>query len=236
MSLVRQRCPVWAFKPNISFENESGLPADDIKVPPGLSSSGVPGPTYVTPTRMVELLRQGSSSAAGHNLGIVHGLTTAELSVRFADFSRQWVQVSTGVPGRFWQFRGGDIYLDLSISVYVLEGDRPASNDPISSQIFKIIMQHELLHVADEVDLVTQWMPSEAYRDHMVEKYLSNAQTVDDSMLQSWFRGDRFEDWLRTGIWSAEHNRRAGIRDTPKEYAALQDQINALRRKQINRP
>jgi hypothetical protein len=235
MSLVSQRCPVWDFKPNITFENESGLPSDDIKVPTGLSSSSVPGPTYVTPARMVEL-HQGSTSGAGHNLGIVHGLTTAELSVRFPDFSRQWVQVSTGVPGRFWQFRGGDIYLDLSITVYVLEGDRPDSKDPISGQIFKIIYQHELLHVADEVDLVTEWMAAEAYRDHMVERYLTNAQTVDDSMLQTWFRGDHFADWLRTGVWTPEHNRRGGIRDAPKEYAALQDQINALRRKQINRP
>ena len=236
MSLVRQRCPVWALKPNISLENELRLPAEDIEVPSDWASSSVPGPTYVPPARMVELLRQGSSSGTGHNLGIVHGLTKAELTVRFADFSRQWVQVSTGVPGRFWQFRGGEIYLDLSISVYVLEGDRPDSKDPISSQIFKIIMKHELLHVADEIDLVTQWMPSEAYRDHMVERYLTNAQTVDDSMMQAWFRGGRFEEWLRDGIWTGEHNRRAGIRDAPKEYAALQDQINTLRRKQINRP
>ena len=235
MSLVSQRCPVWDFKPNITFENESGLPADDIKVPAGLSSSSVPGPTYVTPARMVEL-HQGSTSGAGHNLGIVHGLTTAELSVRFADFSRQWVQVSTGTPGRFWQFRGGNIYLDLSITVYVLEGDRPDPNDPISGQIFKIIFQHELLHVADEVDLVTQWMPSHAYRDEIVERYLTNAQKMDDSMLQHWFRGDHFADWLRTGFWTPERNRRGGIRDAPTEYAALQEQINALRRKQINRP
>lgn len=235
MSLVSQRCPVWDFKPNIIFENESGLPADDIEVPPGLSSSSVPGPTYVTPARMVEL-HQGSTSGAGHNLGIIHGLTTAELSVRFADFSRQWAQVSTGVPGRFWQFRGGDIYLDLKITVYVLEGNRPDSNDPISGQIFKIIFQHELLHVADEVDLVTDWMPSHAYRDEIVERYLTNAQRIDDSMLQHWFRGDHFADWLRTGFWTPEHNRRGGIRDAPREYAALQEQINALRRKQINRP
>jgi hypothetical protein len=32
----------------------------------------------------------------------------------------------------FWQFYGGDVYLDLTITVSILDGDRPQPNDDLS--------------------------------------------------------------------------------------------------------
>lgn len=97
-------------------------------------------------------------------------------------------------------------------------------------------MEHELLHVLDEVDIVSRWMPPEAYKDDMVLKYLTNAEAVDNAMYQSWFRGAGFTNWLKDGLWSPEHNRRKDIRDSAQQYAKLQSRIEDLRVAITNRP
>jgi hypothetical protein len=112
----------------------------------------------------------------------------------------------------FWQFYGGDVYLDLTITVSILDGDRPQPNDDLSRRLFAIIMEHELLHVLDEIDIVSKWMPMNLYRDNMVLKYLSNTEPVDNAMFQSWFKGNGFSDWLKGGFWAPDQNARAWSR------------------------
>ena len=230
------RCPVYEFKPLVSFGNDLLLPAPlyGIRVPPGLVGQ-VPGPDFVSPARMVSML-QAARGGPGGGLGVVHGLTKAEFSLRFSNPGQQWKQVRTGSGPPFWQFQGGDVFLEVEITVYVLDGDRPHPGDRISNRIFAIIVEHELLHVLDEIDLVSQWMPAQARQDEKVKKYLTNAEPVDDSMFRFWFQGRGLENWLRDGLWAPEHNARAAVRDSPGEYGRLQRAIDALRIQAINRP
>lgn len=230
-------CPVYEFKPRISFGNDLLLPAAmyGIRVPPGLPSTSVPAPNFIDPTTMVSLLRSGDGGH-GPSLGVTHGLTRTEFAVTFPNPARQWRQVRTSAAVPSWQFQGGDVFFDTTITVYVLEGDRPQTNDDLSRQLFAIIMEHELLHVLDEIDIVSRWMAPEASKDDKVLKYLSNAEPVDNAMFQSWFRGNGFSNWLKDGLWAPEHNRRGSIRDDPLQYAALQRQIDDIRIQMINRP
>jgi hypothetical protein len=231
------RSTAYTFKPRIQFGNELLLPAllYGIRVPPGLSPGRVPAPNFITPQTMVSLL-QAQQSGHGRGLGVTHGLTKTEFAVCFANFNQQWRQVRTGTSLPAWQFQGGDVFLQATITVYVLDGDRPQANDPLTDQLFAIIMEHELLHVVDEIDTVSNWMPARAAQDEMARKYLLAAEPVDNPMFQLWFRGDGFTKWLQDGLWAPEHNRRARIRDAPAEYARLQEQIDNIRVQMINRP
>jgi hypothetical protein len=230
-------CPVYQFRPRISFGNDAMMApgAHGVRVPQGLSATSVREPTFVDPATMVSLLRS-SGSGHGSRLGVVHGLTRAEFAVTFPNPSQQWRQVRSSAAFPPWQFQGGDVLLDTKVTVYVLEGDRPQPDDDLTRQIFAIIFEHELLHVLDEIDIVTRWMAAEACKDDKVLKYLTNAQPVDDAMFRSWFRGDGFSNWLRDGLWAPEHNRRKDIRDAAHEYAALQTRIDDLRIQITNRP
>lgn len=230
-------CPVYQFKPRISFGNDLLLPAVlyGIRVPSGLSSTSVPAPNFVHPATMVSLL-QSPGRGHGRGLGVTHGLTTTEFAVTFPHPARQWREVHTSAAVPSWQFQGGDVFFDTTITVYVLEGDRPQPNDDLSRQLFAVIMEHELLHVLDEIDIVTRWMAPQAYRDDKVLRYLSNAQPVDNAMFQSWFRGSGFSNWLKDGLWAPEHNRRGAVRDAAHQYAAVQQQIDNIRIEMTNRP
>lgn len=230
-------CPVYDFKPRIAFGNT--LPLADaisgIQVPPGLPSTSVRAPTFIDPNTMVAKLHSADSSH-GRGLGVVHGLTVTDFAVTFANPAEQWRQVPTKAAFPFWQFHGGDVFFDITIDVFVLEGDRPQSDDDLTHQLFAIIMEHELLHVFDEIDIVSRWMAPEAYKDDHVLRYLSNAEPVDDAMYRSWIRGSGLSNWLKDGLWVPEHNRRKDMRDSPHEYAALQGKIDDIRIKMTNRP
>ena len=237
MTLPVHACPIYNFKPRIRFGNDLLLPASlyGIRIPHGLSPSDVPAPNFVSPAVMVSMLHAPQSHHRT-GLGVTHGLTTADFAVSFPNIAQQWRQIRNGRSALFWQFYGGDVYLDVTITIYVLEGDRPQPNDDLSRRLFAIIMEHELLHVLDEIDIVSRWMPTNVYRDDMVLKYLSNAEPVDNAMFHSWFKGNGFSNWLRGGFWAPEHARRGGVRDSPAQYALLQRQIDDLRIEMINRP
>jgi len=229
--------PVYQFKPRISFGNDQLLPAVQygIRVPGGLASTSVHAPNFIDSTTMVSLLRS-SGRSHGRGLGVTHGLTTTEFAVTFSNPSQQWRQVRTSSAVPPWQFQGGDVFFDATITVYVLDGDRPPPNDSLSRRLFAIIMDHELLHVLDEIDIVSSWMAPQARNDEKVVKYLSNAEPVDNAMFHSWFQGSGFSNWLQDGLWTPEHNRRGGVRDAAHQYAALQRQIDDIRIQMTNRP
>jgi hypothetical protein len=227
-------CPVYEFKPRVSFGNDQPMPPEmGVRIPPGLPAASVRMPKFVDPTTMMSLL---NTEPGGHGpgLAVVHGLTVTEFAVTFPN-PQQWRQVRTGAfPS--WQFQGGDVFLDAKITVYVLEGDRPQANDDLTRKIFSIIMEHELLHVLDEIEIVSRWMAPEAYKDDKVLKYLSNAEPVDDSMFKYWFQGSHFTDWLSNELWAPEHNRRKHIRDDAHALATYRNEIQDLRIKMTNRP
>lgn len=226
-----QRCPEYQFKPRIVFGNDLCLPTSlyGVEIPNGLTMAQVRAPTYVSPTQMLEKLRSRSSGRTNGGLGVVHGLTTAEFSIAFPNMTRQWPQVSAQGRGPMRQFQGGDVYLQITLDVFILEGDRPAPNDDISQQIFAIIMEHELEHVADEIDLVRRWMPARIRRDERVRRYLTDAQALSEQGYQHWIAGTGLTNWVKNGIWAPEHNRRSAHRDSPANYGALQSRIDQLR-------
>jgi hypothetical protein len=226
----------FTFQPRIRFVNELRLPPSfyRIRVPPGLSEHSVPQPIFVSPQRMLQLLRSRSQSNPSGNLGVPHGLTTAEFSLAFSAFANQWRQVPTPAATPTWVFQGGDIILEVAIGLYVLEGDRPIPNDAPSEEIYRIIVEHELLHVSDEIDIIRNWFPPVATRDAKVQQFLAQSQPLDGPTFQHWFRGAGFQQWLEHD-WAQEHNRRNALRDTSAEYRRLTEQIDAQRRRYITR-
>ncbi len=233
MAIEQQYCPVYNFVPSVLHQNSLLFPASlyQVSVPPSLSSYDIRPPTFVSPEQMLNLSRPQEGSTS---LSIVHGLTTVDFTVRFSNLARQWQPVSR--QGRtLRQFRGGDIYLEITLNVYILEGDRPLPDDAYTQQIFSIIMSHELEHVADEIDIVSRWMPGRAYQDSLVRCYLSEAQAMEERAFRHWFTQSHFSDWLKNGLWADEHNRRASTRDSPGNYRQLQQQIDGIRRVQVNR-
>jgi hypothetical protein len=238
MTAPRMICPRYAFKPRIRHRQDLLLPAGlfGVTSPPGLASTDIRTPHYINPAAMIQRLRRPDTSNHSGGLGVVHGLTQATLSVQFPDLARQWQPVSGPGGRRQWQFQGGDIFLNLDLEVLVLEGDRPQSNDRESVQIFALIMGHELLHVADEIDIVKNWLPPRLHADAFVQRHLSNAQPLDDGMYQRWFVRDEFQTWIHNSVWVPEHNRRGNLRDAAAQYRALNEAINDLRIAQINRP
>lgn len=238
MTAPRAICPQYAFKPRIRHRQDLLLPASlfGVTSPPGLAGTDIRTPHYISPTAMIQRLRQPDASTHSGGLGVVHGLTEAALSVQFSDPARQWQPVSGPGGRRQWQFQGGDIVLNLDLEVFVLEGDRPQPNDQESVQIFALIMSHELLHVADEIDIVKNWLPARLYADAFVQRHLSNAQPLDDGMYQRWFAGGEFQTWIHNSLWAPEHNRRGNQRDAPAQYRQLNDAIDRLRIARTNRP
>lgn len=224
-----RHCPVFEFRPRIVHRNATELDIEryGIELPSGLAARHAREPTFVTPERMLELLRTLPSEGSGKKLGVVHGLTRAEFSFRFDDFDRQWRKETSG--GRpVWVFQGGDAYFEVEIEVFVLEGDRPDPDDPVSERIFALIVEHELLHVADEIEIVSDWMPPRAYADRVVRRHLAHGEPVPDRLFQDWF-GRQFESWLKNTLWVREHNRRKSLRDAPAEYGDLERKIDDLR-------
>lgn len=208
--------PTVRFEPRVQYRNELLLPLGlypPIRVPPGVS---VRAPFFVSAQEMFRL-------APSRTITVVGGLTKAEFSIRFPD-SAQWRQVRSGGAALRWQFQGGVVHLDVTLALYVAEGFQR------DARVFATIMEHELLHVYDEIDLVTRYMPAQALNDQYTQRYLVQGREVDDSMFQRWFRGAGFEQWIRDGIWVPEHNRRAQVRDSGPEWVRYREKIDAIMR------
>jgi hypothetical protein len=205
------------FQPRVSYRNELLLPLNlypPIRVPPGITARA---PIFVSAQEMQRL-------SPSQTIRVVAGLTHTQFSLRFVDLSKQWRQTRSGSAAARWQFQGGTVCLELSIAVYVAEGFQQ------DVRIFATIIEHELLHVYDEVDLVTRYAPAEVRRDQYVQRYLIEGREVDDSMFQRWFRGNGFEQWIRDGVWVPEHNRRATSRDSGPEWDSYRETIDRFMR------
>lgn len=242
------------FVPNVIWSNNDLLlPADlfGVTVPTGLSSFHVRSPNYVDVTGMSRVLRSGTVAVggAGGQLGTVNGLVTREIQVRFSDITRQWRCTPLGGPssgqgpGRF-QFQGGDVYLDLSLGIYILNTNQPSSQDQLSVDIFAAVYSHELLHVLDEIDILRNWLPSKLLVEPIIANYLVQAkpyvygnQSQPIALVEQEFRTfiqNRMTNDAHNA-WAAETTRRKDIRDAPSQYKIVQDQVDALRIRQINR-
>jgi len=235
----------FTFKPKVQWpDNPLLLRASDfgIKVPIGLSDVHIREPNFVDVTEMSAKSKE-RGVGKGNALSMVNGLVTRKLGVTLADPEQQWKELSgskTG-PGKF-QFQGGEIFLELQLAIYVIQHVKPDPKDQFSKQIFAEVYGHELLHVLDEVTLVGS-LPDELKGDAEISKLLTqpfNYGTKSQTMVVA---AAEFRDYLRKRIaglvvadhWAAKTNERAGRRDSPDEYKKVQDRVETLRAKQINR-
>lgn len=197
------------------------------------------------PALMPELVTWGRmSDISPGQLPPPDGVTKVDLTVSFDDIAAQWrpvqqasapgtrqaptrgpltrIQQCPATPPSQWIFQGGNVYLDLTITVYVVEIYN-------QSRVLAEIMSHELLHVQDELEIINNWLPAQLDQDPMLRRYLVERRPVDNQMFQHWFRGSHFQEYVR-GTWAPEHNARGSRRDSPEEYEHRRRVIQRLRR------
>lgn len=109
------------------------------------------------------------------------GYTDTDLAVSFADITRSW-----RLERDFWHFTGGEIVLTCSIAVYVDERAKHAAK----RRCLEMILTHEFLHVRDEIDIVTNWLPAEALNDALVRATLSPQARVPAHQFDERVRGN----------------------------------------------
>ncbi len=150
------------------------------------------------------------------------GYTRSDLSVRFADFDRQW-QCTNGQ----WRYLGGRIELNLSLAVYA---DRRAESKP---RCWAMILEHELLHARDEIEIVKNYLPNTLNNSPIVRGFLqqpTSAADFDRAIRGTGAgAGSEFEQRIQRIIWVPESSRRAAQLhlQRPGDGDAIRDCINA---------
>jgi len=210
------------FEARISYKNQNQLPASLLrlmKLSPGVTAYE---PIFVDAPGMQALHTSKNTSAVGQSLGTVAGLTVTVFSLSFSDFDKQWTKKEAGGVAQ-WQFNGGKVYLDIEISVYVLQGyDQPP-------KAYAAIVEHEYLHVYDDMVLVNKTLPEELLKDDTYTKpYLVQAKPVNNTTFQSLFKEDRYKKWVEA-IWIEQRNARESFRDSEEEYKRFRDRIDEAR-------
>lgn len=224
------------FESRVRYKNDLLLAVSlypKFEVPAGLV---VRVPSFVTAAKMQQLAPQ-------RTLAVVAGLTTVDFQLRFADPSGQWRRRMRGST-RMWEFQGGTVYLDAEIAVYVADGFRPRSPDepayyPMQEKLYTVILEHEYLHVEDEVDLIQRFLPAKVRQDGQVLSKLIRRQPLLDRQFHHWIRNRNAEG--RTGLgqwifsdWANEHNRRATARDTGPAWSSYRQRIDTMMRGQAD--
>jgi hypothetical protein len=234
------------FTPKIEWpDNARRLDAKDykIQVPTGLSDVHIREPNFVDVTAMAAKSKE-HAVGKGSGLAIVNGLVTRDLGVTFANPEVQWKELSGSKngPGKF-EFQGGEIFLNLSLAIYVIQHMQPDPKDKYSKQIFAEIYGHELLHVHDEVKLVEDFVPTDVKSDSEISNLLTKPYNFGSSQQSMVVAAAEFREYVRKRIeglvwndhWALKTNENARRRDAPEEYAKVQDRVNTLRAKQANR-
>jgi hypothetical protein len=233
-------------------KNDLLLPSElyNVNVPAGLSSMDVRVPNIVDTNRMMQLA-PGSNSSSSGSLSLTEGLVKSDVSVSFPNPAAQWRRGP--VPGAKdpnrgpcqFQFTGGEVILDFPLEIYLLKTAEIDPNDDLSVQIFACLYEHELLHVLDALDIANNWLPIRLNAEPTVARYLMQGQPYvygTASMLIAPLEQE-FRTFITNTIqvaifnlWATESNRRESLRDAPAQYKIVQDKVDALRGKQINRP
>lgn len=165
------------YEARVRYRNELLLPTSlypDVEVPDGVPC----WQPFLVPTAEMVTLASDRANRYGYRANVSldrfpSGYVRSDLDVRFENFDRQWRR-----DGDIWRFRGGTIHLRLTLAIYV---DERARNRP---RCLSMILSHELLHVADEIDLVTAWLPSRA-----TAATANRLQSVHDNLLERAVKG-----------------------------------------------
>lgn len=241
-----------AFRREIKWPyNELYLPPDlfAVTVPAGLSENYVRYPKIVDTLTMMQLSKSSNVSRSG-SLAIVDGLVKPDLKVRFANPMAQWRRTAlasaTAGHGPFeFKFLGGEVVLEFNLAIYLSKVADYDPKDDLSVQIFATLYEHELLHVLDEVDIFNNWLPPRLNTEPTIQTYLVQGQPyVYGTRAMVAGQADKdFQTFIENTIqvavfnlWATESNRREALRDAPAQYKLVQDKVDNLRQRQINRP
>jgi hypothetical protein len=212
------------FVPRVRYLNQGAPPANSAPnaVPQRLQPIFIPDTEMQrrTPVAMSRMIQQGV-------LGGTAGLTVPSFSLSYSNFSQQWQSSAiSGTRIQQWLFQGGDVYLDLEIAVYV---DQAISTARLRDRMLRMIMPHELLHVRDAIEIVTQVMPTRLTAHPIVRSSLVNPQPLDEGSFQSMIRGDGLLRMIRDDIFYSEWNNRVRQLDSGASYGTYASDLSLLR-------
>lgn len=150
------------------------------------------------------------------------GYTRSDLAVRFENLAQQW-QCRDGS----WTFCGGRIRLELTLAVYA---DNRAAHKP---RCWAMILEHELLHAHDEIDIAKNFLPRTLSVSPIVRGFLG--QPIRDAEFNETIRGSGsgegslFERRIQSIVWIPESSRRAAQlhAQQPGDGPAIQQCISA---------
>lgn len=172
------------FTARIVYQNQSPLPADlrrRVTVPAGVNARL---PIFRSLAAIVHVQQaRGQRFNYPHGGNLSHfavGFTDTDLTVSFTNLAGSWRR-----EGDYWQFCGGEIVLTCSIGVYVDE----RANTAARRRCLGMILTHELLHVRDEIDIVSNWLPRQALTDAFVRANLSREARVPAVQFDTRIRG-----------------------------------------------
>ena len=147
------------------------------------------------------------------------GYTRSDLTARFVNLAQQWRH-----DPPMWFYEGGQIRLELTIGIYADERtrDRP--------DCLSMIMSHELMHVADEIDIVKNWLPV-----HAPIELRGRLSALSERRFETAIRGrgDGEGSGLERAVqnlWVEESSRRAADLHArrPQDGQRIGDCINAV--------
>lgn len=138
-----------------------------------------PAPSFVSLAALVQVRQQrqqlyGYTPAPSTSLDLAAGFTDARLTVRFVDFAAQWRP-----DGDYQVYLGGSIRVAIRLRIYADERTRPAARHACLA----LLMNHELLHLRDDIEIATGWLAAALERDAFVRGALTVGNRV---------RADRF--------------------------------------------
>lgn len=175
-------------------------------------------PIFATRVTMIKLITDRRNKYKfKHALSLASpvGYTLSDLSIEFKDIGKQWKKV-----GKSWHFVGGEIYLDLKITVYVLD---EAKSRP---KCLKMIMKHEMMHVADEIAIVSKTLPKTLLKKPSIASDFKSP--IPDASFESRIKGggsgvgSELEQAIQRNVWIYESGRQAGkLHSRHKNHAAL---------------
>jgi hypothetical protein len=184
--------------PKVSYTNSvlTGQVLKSLKVPGGVL------PYDPTPVSFGEMSR-----LEPRKLPAPAGLTTAEADVEVPGVEK----VGGSGNATQWRFTGGDIILKVEISVYII--DKYATVAPL----FKVIMEHEYLHVLDYQTLAKSRISQLIGADRTLQPWLGG---------DPW-TGDALYARLKT-VWGNEAERLGNTRDSGATYERHKQEIIKL--------
>jgi hypothetical protein len=168
--------------------------------------------------QFVYFLPKPQLQAMAQTAGGIAGLTVGDFDLAFQDFASQWRLVSQGGI-RTWAFQGGALLLKSLVKIYVDDRFRDRTD------LLDLIMEHEFLHVADEIEVLRTDVPTRLREDSIVSQYLIQKKPVDNGMFENWFKTSKFKEYIEP-VYAEEHNRRGRRRDSGMEYARYINSIS----------